>query len=75
LVTGIERTPGARLIAPVQANELFVEMSANALDHLARDGVLYYRRGPKLARFVCRWDTTEDEVNQLLTVIARHGQT
>jgi threonine aldolase len=50
-------------------------MSANALDHLARDGVLYYRRGPQLARFVCRWDTTEDEVNQLLTLIARHAQT
>jgi len=74
LMTGIERTPGARLIAPVQANELFVEMSANALDHLARDGVLYYRRGPQLARFVCRWDTTEDEVDQLLTLIARHAQ-
>ena len=75
LMTGIERTPGARLIAPVQANELFVEMSANALDHLARDGVLYYRRGPQLARFVCRWDTTEDEVNQLLTLIVRHAHT
>ena len=75
LAAGILSTPGARLIAPVQANELFVEMSANALDHLARDGVLYYRRGPQLARFVCRWDTTENEVNQLLTLIVRHAQT
>ena len=75
LATGIRSTPGARLIAPVQANELFVEMSANALDHLAQDGVLYYRRGPQLARFVCRWDTTEDEVNKLITLIARHAQT
>lgn len=74
LATGIHSTPGARLVAPVQANELFVEMSANALDHLARAGVLYYRRGPQLARFVCRWDTTEDEVNQLLTLIAKHAQ-
>lgn len=74
LATGIHSTPGARLIAPVQANELFVEMSANALDHLTRAGVLYYRRGPQLARFVCRWDTTEDEVNQLLTLIAKHAQ-
>lgn len=74
LAIGIHSTPGARLIAPVEANELFVEMRANALDHLARDGVLYYRRGPRLARFVCRWDTTEDEVDQLLTVIARHAE-
>jgi len=75
LAADIQNTPGARLIAPVEANELFVEMSANALDHLARDGVLYYRRGPQLARFVCRWDTTEDEVNQLLTLIVKHAHT
>jgi threonine aldolase len=75
LATGIQSKPGARLIAPVEANELFVEMSAKALDHLAQDGVLYYRRGPQLARFVCRWDTTEDEVNQLLTLIARYAKT
>jgi len=66
LAQGIEHIPGARLIAPVQANELFVEMQAQALDQLAESGVLYYRRAPTLARFVCRWDTTQDEVTQLL---------
>jgi len=66
LAQGIQHIPGARLIAPVQANELFVEMEAEALDQLAESGVLYYRRGPTLARFVCRWDTTQDEVTQLL---------
>ena len=66
LAQGIEHIPGARLIAPVQANELFVEMHAQALDQLAESGVLYYRRAPTLARFVCRWDTTQDEVTQLL---------
>lgn len=74
LATGISSTPGARLIAPVQANELFVEMAAPALDQLAQKGVLFYRRGPQLARFVCRWDTTEDEVTSLLSLIAQHAQ-
>jgi threonine aldolase len=69
LAQGINRIPAARLIAPVQANELFVEMSATALDRLAKQGVLYYRRGPELARFVCRWDTTQEEVKQLLDLI------
>jgi threonine aldolase len=41
-------------------------MQAHALDQLAESGVLYYRRAPTLARFVCRWDTTKDEVTQLL---------
>jgi len=66
LAQGIQHIPGARLIAPVQANELFVEMQTQALDQLAESGVLYYRRGPTLARLVCRWDTTQDEVTQLL---------
>lgn len=73
LADGIARTPGARLIAPVDANELFVEMSANALDQLAAAGVLFYRRGPQLARFVCRWDTTENEVQQLLSFIGKYS--
>lgn len=73
LAKGIENIEGANLIAPVQANELFVEMSATALDKLAAAGVLYYRRGPQLARFVCRWDTQGDEVNQLLSLIKRHA--
>jgi len=66
LAQGVQHIPGARLIAPVQANELFVEMQTQALDQLAESGVLYYRRGPTLARLVCRWDTTQDEVTQLL---------
>jgi len=70
LAQGISLIPHANLIAPVQANELFVEMSANALDRLANQGVLFYRRGPELARFVCRWDTTQEEVKQLLTLMA-----
>lgn len=73
LAAGINNIPGARLIAPVQANELFVEMRAQSLDQLAQHGVLFYRRGPELARFVCRWETTEEEVQSLLSLIAQHA--
>ncbi len=73
LAAGINNIPGARLIAPVQANELFAEMRAQSLDQLAQHGVLFYRRGPELARFVCRWETTEEEVQSLLSLIAQHA--
>lgn len=73
LASGIKNISGAKLIAPVEANELFVEMSATALDQLAAAGVLYYRRGPELARFVCRWDTSDAEVKQLLSLIAQNA--
>ena len=69
LAQGIEAIDGARSIAPVEANEVFVTMHASALDQLAADGVQFYRRGPELARLVCRWDTTDQEVKQLITLI------
>ena len=69
LALGIEAIDGARSIAPVEANEVFVTMHASALDQLAADGVQFYRRGPELARLVCRWDTTDQEVKQLLALI------
>ena len=61
-----------RLVAPVQANELFVELpSAQAIEGLQEDGFLFQRRGPRLARFVCRWDSTEAECAALVAAIRR----
>ena len=57
----IDGLRGLRLVAPVQANELFVEMPESALAGLEKVGFLFHRRGPTVARFVCRWDTTEAE--------------
>ena len=69
----IEAVAGARLLAPVQANELFVEMAPAALTALEEEGFLFYRRGAGTARFVCRWDTGADEVAALGEAIARKG--
>jgi len=72
LAADIRAVAGARLLAPVEANELFVTMAPAALDALAADGFLFYRRGHELARFVCRWDTTEAETAALAAAIGRH---
>jgi threonine aldolase len=61
---------GVRLVAPVQANELFVELpSTQALEGLQDAGFLFQRRGPRLARFVCRWDSCETECAALVAAI------
>jgi threonine aldolase len=67
---GVRRIPEAQLCAPVQANEVFLRMPPAALDGLARDGVLFFRRAPDVGRFVCRFDVTEREVDGLLAAIA-----
>lgn len=74
VAAGIASLDGVALIAPVQANELFVELpSPAALDGLQQDRILFQRRGPRTARFVCRWDSTEAECDALVAAIARQA--
>lgn len=63
--------PSVRLLAPVEANEIFVEMVPAAMDALEREDIRFFRRGPRMARFVCRWDTTDAEIRALTDAIVR----
>ncbi len=46
IAAGIEGLPGLRLIAPVEANEIFLELPGPVMDALEQDGFQFYRRGP-----------------------------
>lgn len=72
IAAGLPTIPGVRLIAPVEANELFLELPGAAMDALERDGFQFYRRSPTLARFVCRFDATDAEADALLAALHRH---
>jgi threonine aldolase len=63
---------GVRLLAPVEANEIFLELSGAVMDALEADGFQFYRRGSDLARFVCRFDMTEADADALLAALTRH---
>lgn len=65
---------GVTLIAPVQANELFVDMAPAVISCLEAEGFLFQRRGPRLVRFVCRWDTSAGDVAALAGSIRRHAE-
>ena len=73
IAAGIAGLPGVRLVAPVEANELFIESSPAVLDALDRDGLLFYRRSPTLGRFVCRFDLTETEADALVAALRSHA--
>src|SRR5262249_24030237 len=66
---GIANLADVKLLAPVDANELFLEMPSAMLDALEREGFLFYRRSPTLGRFVCRFDTTEAEADALVAAL------
>jgi threonine aldolase len=72
IAAGIEGLPGLRLVAPVEANEIFLEIPAAVMDALERDGFQFYRRSAMLARFVCRFDLTDAEADALVDSLRRH---
>jgi threonine aldolase len=72
IAAGISGLTGLRLVAPVEANEVFLDMPSAVMDGLERDGFQFYRRSATLARFVCRFDLTEDEADALVAALRRH---
>jgi threonine aldolase len=72
IAAGLADIPGARTIAPVEVNELFLELPSAVMDALEADGFGFYRRSKTLARFVCRFDATEAEADALLAALRRH---
>ena len=74
IAAGLRDIAGARLLAPVEANEIFLELPSATMDALEQDGFQFYRRSRSLARFVCRFDTTEAEADALLAALRRRSR-
>jgi len=72
IAAGLRECPSARLLAPIEANEIFLQLPSRVMDALEADGFQFYRRSKTLARFVCRFDATEAEADALLAALRRH---
>jgi len=72
IAAGLRELPAARLLAPVEVNEIFLELPGAVMDALEADGFQFYRRTKTLARFVCRFDTTAAEADALVAALRRH---
>ncbi|MBV7265731.1 threonine aldolase family protein [Erythrobacter ani] len=59
-----------RLMHPVEANELFVRLSANERKALRAQGFEFYDWGADAARFVTAWNTRADDAEALGKAIA-----
>jgi threonine aldolase len=64
--------PAARLKAPIEANEIFLELPDAVMDALEHDGFQFYRRSKSLARFVCRFDLSEEEADAFAAALRRY---
>jgi len=61
---------GDRLVYPVEANEIFLKVSADEASHLRDLGFDFYDWGVGEARLVTSWDQTEDQIRPLADAIA-----
>jgi threonine aldolase len=71
LARGIAQFPQARLLAPVQANGVFVDLPKHAIDALHAQGWRFYVFvGETGARLMCSWDTPAEVVDRFLADLA-----
>jgi threonine aldolase len=69
LGAGLSALPGARLLHPVEGNEVFVELREHAIERLAAAGFGFYRWGEApVLRLVTAFDTAEAAVERFLHV-------
>jgi threonine aldolase len=65
LFQGIAKVNGARLLAPVQSNGVFVELSPALQYTLREKGWRFYTfLGDTGCRLMCAWDTTAETVDR-----------
>ncbi len=56
---------GERLMYPVEANELFVQLAPSERDSLRAQGFEFYDWGASAARFVTAWNTRDEDARAL----------
>jgi len=70
LADELEKIPGVSLMSPCQANAVFAEMPARAVTALRAAGWHFYSFiGTGGARFMCSWQTTEQDVQKLVVAV------
>jgi threonine aldolase len=71
LAQALGRIPAARLLAPVQANGVFVDLPAPVVSGLRERGWRFYTFiGDTGCRFMCAWDTPVESVDRFARDIA-----
>lgn len=62
---------GVEAVNTAEVNMLFVRLSDKVADALADAGLLFYRLGPGIARFVTSFQTTTADVDAILAAVAK----
>lgn len=67
LEASLRKIPSLRILYPRQANAVFVDLSPKVVQRLNQQGWHFYTDvGPRGARLMCSWDSTEKEVKDFI---------
>ncbi|WP_298885259.1 beta-eliminating lyase-related protein [uncultured Bradyrhizobium sp.] len=69
LGAGLAALPDVRLVAPVEANLVFASLPVPAITRLAATGLAFARRGQDIVRLVTRFDSTEQEADEVIALV------
>lgn len=73
LYAGLKELPGVRFTQKVESNQLFLTMSRPVIDNLLKDYFFYFwNEEENEIRFVTSFDTTEQDIEELLHAIRRY---
>lgn len=70
LATGLMATGAARLVAPVEANEVFLHLSDAAAAALEEASIRVQPRGGNIVRMVCRSDMADADITRCIAAVA-----
>lgn len=64
------KVPGVRIVQPTQANEVFARLPRAAIAPLQEAAYFYvWDEAADVVRWVCSWDTTEDDVHEFVATM------
>lgn len=69
LAANIAGIPDVGVAAPVEANEVFLALPEKKIDQLIKSGIQFLRRGPRMIRLVCRFDDSEEDVDNFIVAL------
>jgi threonine aldolase len=69
LAAGLERL-GVRLLNRTDVNMVFAEVDDDVATRMEHAGLLFYRMGHGVIRLVTSWQTTDDEVDRTIEIVA-----
>ncbi len=76
LATAVQDLPGVKVTQETQSNAVFVILPEALREALYAEGFVFYiwdeRTGE--VRWMCSWDTTEDDVDTFVAAVARHAR-